>query len=210
MPGMHATTMKSKIGIIIATKIESEPFINGLGLTAFETKPFRVWSGGSIVCAVSGIGKANAAIATAHCIEAHRPSAIFNFGAAGAADRTLTIGDIFHVDKVYELDRPQLGRAMPVVHKPDTLKGFRRISCGTSDRPMLEESDRAAAAQFTDIVDMEGAAVIQACEMYGVKCYLFKVVTDTAGCGLRDIIQNILATRNSLFECFRDRVMPLI
>ena len=104
----------------------------------------------------------------------------------------------------------QMLHAVPVVHKPDTLKGFRRASCGTGDRPVLKDHDRAAAAHYADIVDMESAAVVQACSRYGVKCYIFKVITDTAGCGVRDIIKNMLATRNSLFDCFRDQVLPLI
>ncbi len=210
MMGMKHTAGKRSIGIIIATTIEAEPFLRGLDLATAETKPVRVWSGERVVLALSDIGKSNAAIATAHCIEAHRPSVILNFGAAGAADPKAAIGDIYHVDKVYELDRPQMQHATPVVHKPDTLKGFRRASCGTADRPVLEAHERARAAQFADIVDMEASAIVQACGRYGVKCHIFKVITDTEGSGVRDIIRNMVLTRNSLFEFYRDRVAPLV
>lgn len=208
---MGKAVLKNRIGIIIATKIEAEPFISGLGLTAAETRPVRTWNGERIVLAISEIGKANAAIATAYIMEKHRPSVILNFGAAGAADPKISIGDIYHVDRVYELDRPQMRQpSMPVLHKPDILKGFRRASCGTGDRPALETHERAHAAQFADIVDMEASAIAQACGLYGVTCHIFKIITDTAGFSVRDIIRNMVATRHALFEFYRDRVAPLL
>lgn len=207
---MAAPIMNTATGIIIATKIEAEPFIQGLCLETLEKKPVHLWGNDTVVLALSDIGKSNAAIATAHLIGKYRPHQIYNIGAAGAVDLNFEIGDILHVDKVYELDRPRLLSDEPTVHKPDTLKGFRMVSLATQDRPVLKEADRIAAGKYADLVDMEGAAVVQACRAFGVNVYLFKTVTDTAGCSTKDIIINMLSTRNSLFEFFRQRVMPVI
>jgi adenosylhomocysteine nucleosidase len=200
--------MNNSTGIVIATKIEAEPFIKGLGLETIDKKPVHVMGNGAVVLAISDIGKSNAAIATAHLIERHHLSRICNIGAAGAVDRNFEIGDIYHIDKIYELDRPRLLSDDPVVHKPDTLKGFRMASLATQDRPMLKDLDRMAAGKLADLVDMEGAAVVQACQAFGVSAYLFKIVTDCAGCTPREILVNMLKTRDSLFEFFRERVMP--
>jgi nucleoside phosphorylase len=202
--------MNSTIGIIIATKIEAEPFIKGLGLETIEKKPVHVLGNETVVLALSDIGKSNAAIATTYLIEKHRLSRICNIGAAGAVDRNFEIGDILHIDKIYELDRPRLLSDDPVVHKPDTLKGFRMASLATQDRPVMKDLDRMAAGKYADLVDMEGAAVVQACQVLGASVYLFKIVTDIPGCSVKEIIVNMLKTRNPLFEFFRERVAPVI
>jgi adenosylhomocysteine nucleosidase len=202
--------MNNPIGLIIATKIEAEPFIKGLGLDTIEKTPVPVMGNGAIVLAVSEIGKTNAAIATAHLIEKLGPSRIFNLGAAGGVKRGLQIGDILHVDKIYELDRPRLPSGDPVVHMPDTLTGFRTVTLATQDRPVVTEPDRIAAGKIADLVDMEGAAVVQVCQAFEVSVNIFKIVTDTDECSPKEILVNILKTRNSLFEFFRDRVLPKI
>lgn len=195
-------------GIVMATKIEAEPFIEGFGLALAEKKPVPLYSAGPLVLALSGIGKAAAAIAAAALIERHRPAAVFNCGAAGAAARGLSVGDILHIDRVYELDRPHLATGRPMTHKPDTMRGFRRASLATRDRPFLDDDDRHAAAAYADLVDMEGAAVVQACRAFGVDVYLFKIVSDLHGSGTTEIIGNMVATRGALFEFFRDRIRP--
>jgi adenosylhomocysteine nucleosidase len=201
--------MKTKTsGIVMATKIEAEPFIEGFGLALVEKKPVRLYAAGPLVLALSGIGKAAAAIATAALIERHHPDAVFNCGAAGAAAGGFAVGDILQIDKVYEPDRLHLLTGRPMKHKPDTMRGFRRASLATRDRPFLGVEDRHAAAAHADLVDMEGAAVVQACRAYGVDVYLFKIVTDTHGAGAKEIIGTMIATRGSMFEFFRDRIRP--
>jgi adenosylhomocysteine nucleosidase len=195
-------------GIIIATKIEAEPFIKGLGLSLISKKPFRMFGNDTVSLAISDIGKSSAAMATAHCIEHCKPSCIINLGAAGAVRHGFGVGDILHIQKIYEPDRRQLLRNIPVVHRPNTLKGFAMATLATQDRAAISDSDRRAAGEYADLADMEGAAVVQACGAYGVDVYLFKIITDTPGGGTMEIIGNILKTRHSLFEFFRDMVMP--
>jgi nucleoside phosphorylase len=202
--------MNNPTGLIIATKIEAEPFIQGFGLDTIEKKPVQVMGNGAIVLAISDIGKTNAAIATAHLIEKLGLTRICNLGAAGAVDRNFKIGDILHIDKIYELDRPRLPSDEPVVHKPDTLKGFHTVSLATQDRPVLKGLDRMAAGKLADLVDMEGAAVVQVCQAFGVSVHVFKIVTDADECTPREILVNMFKTRDSLFEFFRDRVLPAI
>ncbi len=194
----------------MATIIEAKPFIGGLGLELIEKKPVPIYGNGSAVLALCGIGKSSAAIAATDLADRYPLSRIINLGSAGATGMKHAIGEILHIDMVYELDRPRLDAEGPVEHRPDTLKGFSLATLATQDRPVLEEHDRSAAGKFADLVDMEGAAVVQACRALDVEVNLFKIVTDTAGCSVKDIIGNIVATRNSLFEFFRDRVMPAL
>jgi len=53
----------------MATRLEAEPFISALVPTEAPGKhPIPVYAGNGMVLAISGIGKANAAIAAAYCL----------------------------------------------------------------------------------------------------------------------------------------------
>jgi adenosylhomocysteine nucleosidase len=196
------------IGIIMATKIEAEPFIEGLGLELTGKQPVSLYGAGSLVLAISGIGKTAAAIATATLIERYRPSAVYNFGAAGAVNRELAVGAVFHIDRIIEPDRPRLMGDGPVVHTPDLLASFATASLATQDRPVIDEADRTMISTLADLVDMEGAAVAQACRAFSRPVYLFKIVSDTHGFGKEEIIASMIETRNRMYEFFRDRIVP--
>ena len=61
---------KPVICLVMATLLEAKPFVKGLSLKRISSKPFPVYSGGNITAVISGIGKANAAMATAYaCLE---------------------------------------------------------------------------------------------------------------------------------------------
>lgn len=209
MHDVHAA-MGTLTGILMATIIEAKPFIEGLGLDLIEKKPVPIYGNGSAVLSLCGIGKSSAAIAATDLADRYPLSRIINLGSAGATGMKFAIGDILHIDLVYELDRPRLDAGGPVEHRPDILEGFDLATLATQDRPVLEKDDRSAAGKYADLVDMEGAAVVQACRALDVEVNLFKIVTDTAGCSVKEIIGNIVATRNSLFGFFRDRVMPVL
>jgi adenosylhomocysteine nucleosidase len=198
------------IGIIMATKTEAKPFITGLGLTLLEKKPVQLYGAGRVILAVSGIGMSAAAAATMALIERHSPAAVFNCGAAGAARSGLTVGEVFHIDRVVEPDRPRPDGAGPVTHAPDLLDGFATASLASRDRPVIGEADRAATAGLADLVDMEGAAVVQACRGASTPVYVFKIVTDTAGHSLLEIIGNIRTLRKHLYDFFTERILPLV
>jgi len=197
-------------GILMATRTEAKPFIEGLGLELIEKKPVPIYGNGSAVLALCGIGKSSAAIAATDLANRYPLSRIINLGAAGSTGTKFAVGEILHIGAVYELDRLTLDGDGPVEHRPDTLEGFSLATLATRDRPVLEKEDRTAAGIYADLVDMEGAAVVQACRALDLEVNLFKIVTDTAGCSVKEIIGNIVATRDSLFEFFRDRVMPLL
>jgi nucleoside phosphorylase len=197
------------IGIIMATKTEAKPFITGLGLALLEKKPFPLYGGGRVLLAVSGIGMGGAAAATAGLIERHCPSVVFNCGAAGAAKCGPAVGDIVHIDRIVEPDRARPDGGGPATHAPDLLDGFATASLATRDRPVIGEADRAETALLADLVDMEAAAVVRACRDASTPVYVFKVVTDTAGHSLLEIIGNIRTYRIHLYDFFAERVLPL-
>lgn len=167
------------IGLIIATRMEAEPFLEALGLEASGETGLPVYKGSGIVLVISGIGKANAAIAATYCCTLFHPRWIVNLGAAGSTKASYGLGDVFHVTKVVEWDRPLLSSRGPHLHYPHVLKGFREAVLATQDRPVMDRKARKAIGPHADLVDMEGAAVVQAARKLATPCVIFKFVSDT-------------------------------
>jgi len=121
--------------MVMATLLEAKPFVLGMSLKQTRNAPFRVFQNDNVLLIISGIGKANAAMATAYCCQKYTPACICNLGAAGAAGVGHSLGEIFHIDEIIEYDRPELKSGKPYIHKPDTIDGFRTAKLATSAAP---------------------------------------------------------------------------
>ena len=196
------------ISIVMATIIEAKPFVLGMSLTEYGKKPFPIYKKDNILLVISGIGKANAAMASAYCCREFNPSCICNLGAAGAVGFIHPLGGIFHITKILEHDRPEFSSDKPVVHNPHILDGFQNATLSTGDRAIKDPEDRMKISRFADLVDMEGASVVQACRIFETKCYVFKFVSDTPEhTDDGDIIKHIRTYRTSFYEFFLSTVL---
>ncbi len=200
---------KPVICLVMATLSEAKPFIKGLSLIRTSVKPFPIYRAGNIIAVISGIGKANSAMATAYACMESDPGLFVNLGAAGATDASLPLGANLHINRAVEYDRPEEGSKAPHEHTPDVLVGFPLAAVATLDRPTLKVSERRKLAKVTQLADMESAAFIQACRTFGKKCYVFKFVTDTpAHAGGSDIVLNIEKYRDRFLDFFLRSALP--
>lgn len=199
----------SLIGLIMATLLEAAPAIEGLAMTESEREPFAVYQADGMRLILSGIGKANAAMACAYLIRQYEPTCILNVGAAGATDGRTNLGECFHITRVIEPDRPHLRTGTPYEHVPDVLEGFPEATLATQDRPVTDPDHRAAISLQAELVDMEGAAAVQAARLFRVPCYLFKFVSDApAHTQSAEIETNIKQYRQAFYAFVRDNVLP--
>lgn len=197
--------------IIMATMLEAKPFVLGMSLRQTQKIPFRLFQNDGILLIISGIGKANAAMATAYGCLKFKPACICNLGAAGATHSGYHLGEIFHIQKIVETDRPDLETGKPCVHQPDLLTGFNTAILATSDRAVLYPEERKAISIDADLIDMEGASVVQACRTFKENCYLFKFVSDTPDHTRdQDIVDHIRAFRKTFYDFFVDSVRPML
>ncbi|MBW1846518.1 MAG: 5'-methylthioadenosine/S-adenosylhomocysteine nucleosidase [Deltaproteobacteria bacterium] len=197
--------------IIMATTLEAKPFIERLNLKKYGKESFKQFSNDKILLVISGVGKTNAAIAATYCCKKYNPPYILNMGSAGATDSTHRLGSILHVYKIFEHDRPQFPFKKPHTHKPDRLKGFPTAKLATGDRPVIDPNGRKIISEYASLVDMEAAAIAQACKTFKTKCYVFKYVSDTPDhTGGADILKNMLEYREPFFDFFSSKVMPLL
>ncbi|MFC1840223.1 hypothetical protein ACFL1N_11625 [Thermodesulfobacteriota bacterium] len=199
------------ICLIAATLMEAERYIKIFNMEPVEKTPFMTYMADDIVLAICGIGKANAAMATTYCCMKYQPGCILNAGAAGAVDKDFEVGEIFQVERTIEPDRPHLRTGTPWVQISDTLDGFDNTVLATQDKPISDIKIFNELSAITDLVDMEGASILQAARRFDTKCLIFKFVSDTpmhAGKGL--IVQNIKEYINPFCDFIASSVIPRI
>lgn len=195
----------------MATMLEAKPFVLGMSLRQTRKIPFRLFQNNGMILIISGIGKANAAMATTYSCLQFKPACICNLGAAGATRSGYDLGETFHIQKVVEPDRPDLKTGKPCVHKPDLLAGFRTTILATSDRAVLDPKERKVISINADLIDMEGASVVQACRIFKKDCYLFKFVSDTPDHTQdQDIVDHIRRYRERFYKFFSDSIRPVL
>lgn len=199
------------IGLVMATMTEAKPLILGLSLDEMHGGPFRVFRDSRVALMVSGVGKVHAAMATAHLVASFHPALLCNIGAAGALDEERPLGSLYHIHRIIEPDRPDLATGAFMEHSPDVLDGFPLASLATQDRPLRSPEERAGVVGLADLVDMEGAAVVQAARQFGLGCYVFKFVSDTPRHDARGaIIENIRRCRDGQTPFFQEKVLPAL
>ncbi|MBT3362070.1 MAG: 5'-methylthioadenosine/S-adenosylhomocysteine nucleosidase [Chloroflexi bacterium] len=201
----------SLTAIIMATMLEAAPLVDILKMEKIEHGPFELYKNNEAVLVISGIGKANAAMATAYCCLTFGPKRIINLGAAGALGPSHTLGEMYHINKVIEHDRPELGSDKLHVHIPGVLPGFQTATLATGDKPVVDGDARSQLSRHADLVDMEAAAVVQTSIRFKTPCLLFKMVSDTPEhLNHSDIIKHIMIYRTSFSQTFADAVLPVL
>lgn len=197
------------IGLVVATMLEASPLIRDLSLTEQETDPFLAFGNDHIRIIISGVGKANAAMACAYLIQTCRPACICNVGASGATDTRCRLGETYHITKVIEPDRPNMGTGAPEMCLPDVLAGFPTAILATHDKPIHEPAEREEVAMRAQLVDMEGASIVQTSRRFHTRCFLFKFVSDTSDHRESvDVIRNMRLYRDGFSRFIIDSVLP--
>ncbi len=195
----------------MATLLEAKPFVLGMSLKQRRKEPFAVFQNDHILLIISGVGKANAAMATGYSCDKYHPVCVCNLGAAGATDVSHPLGAIFHINKIVEYDRHELTTRKPCIHNPSILNGFQTATLSTSDMAVLDPDKRKKISMNADLIDMEGASVAQACRKFNTKCFIFKFVSDTPDHARdEDIVGNIRLHRSFFYEFFIRSVIPVL
>lgn len=167
---------------------------------------------------VSGIGKVCAAAATQRAISELGADEIVNCGLCGAFGDGIEVDDVYGVESAveYDFDLSQVngtsigvkdGADTPYV-KVDSGGGFPLRRLATGDRFSDDESDAALLASLgCELRDMEGAAIAGVCAANGVKCTMFKCVSDVYGRGT--MTGQYLVNKKKALECLSRAVTSL-
>lgn len=161
--------------------------------------------GQDAVLAVCGPGKVNAALCAQSMMLHYQPEWVLNLGVAGAGEEGVTIGDMVIATAAvqHDMDTSPIGDPVGMVSKINLVE----IPCDAALRERLVAVARgvpgvrvhtgiiATGDQFINrgdtrarihalfgakAVEMEGAAVAQACYMHGVPCGVLRSISDGA------------------------------
>lgn len=191
--------MSTKL-LVFAQSAEAAPTIHSLKAEPIKTETCFVWSEGDITSCyafeqgwivISGMGihAAQMAVST----YAHKIDEVWNLGMAGALHGTLPIGEMCEIGTVEKyvpagfLD-PYSQECVQTIIPPLTLsqKKNRLIS---SDFPIHDSTHRSHLSTLGDLVDMEGYGVAYAAHHLGKKCRMWKIISDFASPGGRELIR---------------------
>lgn len=198
------------IGLIGAMAVEVEALMAKLenqtekriGMDTFVSG--RLY-GQDAVLAVCGPGKVNAALCAQSMMLHYQPEWVLNLGVAGAGEEGVTIGDMVIATAAvqHDMDTSPIGDPVGMVSKINLVE----IPCDAALRERLVAAAQgvpgvrvhtgiiATGDQFINrgdtrarihalfgakAVEMEGAAVAQACYMHGVPCGVLRSISDGA------------------------------
>ncbi len=190
---------KEKTLLIFATELEAEPFIKNMGMVLQEADLPETHSSPGLDLIITGIGKANAAMSTALALYRKNYGRIINLGAAGALKEDMDMGDIFTVKKIVEPGRPSLKDGGLRISFPEKFEPLPAKTLATRDRMVVSKDERLALGKIADIVDMEGAAILQACRKFGKSCSMIKFISDRLSDNENDLIRKGITELRSEF-----------
>ena len=173
-------------------------------LGAFEAYRGRL-AGKTVVLARSGIGKVNAAVATAWVVNQFAPDAVVNTGSAGGLGKGLKVGDVVigletaHHDvdvtafgytwgQVPQLPARYAADAALAAAATEAAQAFEGAAVVqglvVSGDQFVHSSDKVAEirSRFEGVqaVEMEAAAIAQSCHQLGLPFVVVRAVSDSA------------------------------
>lgn len=200
------------IGIIAAMQLELENIKKEIENPKTETISGITYISGTIydspvVCAVSGVGKVNAAVCAQTMILKYAPAAIINTGVGGALDKDLKVCDVvvgecavqhdfdtsplgdekgfvstvnitrFPLDKTLSEKILQSLSALGISAKTGAIATGDQFVCDAAVKEEIVSRFGAKACE------MEGGAIAHACYMNATPCVIMRAISDGADDG---------------------------
>ena len=175
-----------KIGVIVAMNKELKQLQ-------------QLFSSENIIIQKSGIGKVNAAIQTVEMIKQYKPDVIISSGCAGGNGDDINVQDVVVSSQLTYHDvycgtaidnSTQYGQVqgLPVRYEADPILLEKALKTGAKPGLIVtgdwfvdsKEKMREIVGHFPEAkaVDMESAAIAQACYIYSVPFISFRVISD--------------------------------
>jgi nucleoside phosphorylase len=194
--------MTKKILLVFAQLAEAQAVIQRTQATVVAGEVARIWTEGVLPCryqfdrgwiVISGVGLHAAQMTVSKY--AHLCDEVWNLGLAGHLRAASPIGEIMQIEcigKYIPLEEGELDCGsqacveFTLPHFSLEEKGGKLIS---SDFPIHDLTHRRRLEKEWDLVDMEGYGIAFAAAMLNKKCRMWKIVSDFASPGGRELIR---------------------
>jgi adenosylhomocysteine nucleosidase len=200
-----ATLLNARHAVLFALDREAAPFLKSrkpihrfadapCAATLYET------ARGSVLVLISGVGFDLAKTAIDWLLAEMSPRLVVAAGFAGALDPDLKQGEIVVATEVVEADDQHWRTSLPAELGDETcgrMLTSRRLIASRYDKLKMFESTHAIA------VDMESAAIAEACQVAHVPCEVVRVISDVADQPISEHLARLLVGgRVSPFRVF--------
>lgn len=180
-----ATPTSPRVLFVFATEAEAAPLLDSLGFVARDVGPHRLRALDITAhLLVTGMGPDAAARSLEAAFRNHTPELVINAGIAGALRPGFGVGEIIDVVGAAhareDVQTPLEFRSASSRRPGWWPQGLRRGLLLTRKTPLFDAVEANRLAASADLVDMEGAAVLQTCADADVPCVLLKSVSDFA------------------------------
>jgi adenosylhomocysteine nucleosidase len=176
-----ATLLSVRHAVLFALEREASPFLKSRkSMRSFADAPCRAAlvesASGSLIVGVMGVGFDRARSAVHWLLQECTPRLVVVAGFAGALDSELKLGDIVIASEVIEAEDQVWRTALPAELGDETcgrLLTSRTLIATRAHKQRLNRSTGAIA------VDMESAAIAEACQAERVPCAVVRVISDS-------------------------------
>lgn len=165
------------IAILFATEAEANPFLDAIGLQPNAPGPVQVF--------ITGMGADNALATLTGIFISNEVDVVINVGVCGSLSDQYPVGTRAVVSSSTVPDGPPVTIPVPPAPFNDLWKSLPALRLVTVPKPVFGGLERSKLAETSDLVDMEGHAIVAACVRQKTPCLLLKAVTDLAGQGDR-------------------------
>jgi adenosylhomocysteine nucleosidase len=200
-----ATLLNARQAVLFALDREASPFLRSRKpIHRFPDAPCSATlyesARSSVLVLVTGVGFDCAKSAIDWLLAETSPRLVVAAGLAGALDPELKQGEIVVATEVVEADDQQWRTALPAELGEETcgrVVTSRTLVASRNDKQRLHQSTHAIA------VDMESAAIAEACQVAHVQCAIVRVISDVADQPISEHLARLLVGgRVSPFRVF--------
>lgn len=171
------------VALVFATIEEASPFLRQHTDRRFDgIEEGEHVRSGSLIFAVTGSGKINAAIGVDRLLQEYEVDVIVHAGQATSLSGEVEPGSLMGATFVLEGDRVDLDD--PVYPRMPLEMPFDSVAEGTlvsQDHPSADTDERSYWERIADMRDTTGYAVTYVAAQHGIPCHIVKGITDRQG-----------------------------
>ncbi|MBF0148392.1 MAG: hypothetical protein HQL85_19740 [Magnetococcales bacterium] len=188
------------LGWVFAARWEATPFLRRKSAEQLTDLPFPIYrlehEGIPSRVTITGMGPGAARKGTRFLLERYPLRGIINAGLAGGLAPGLSIGTVTRVTHTTSVapgaERPVTPWFVRQERDPEFWDHPSHTRLLTVESPVFDTRLRHHLGQWGDLVDMEGAAIVEVCHEWGIPCTLVKLVSDLADDAAQKVLQDNL------------------
>jgi adenosylhomocysteine nucleosidase len=182
---------KPLIAILFALEREAAPFlVRQQAIHRFADAPCRAELFNSFIAVVTGMGFDRARSAIDWLLDERTPRLVIAAGFAGALDPSLSVGSVVVASEVIESEDQSWRTAIPAElgdHLCGRILTSNTLIARAAKKHSLFRETRAIA------VEMESAAIAEACQAKRVPCAGVRAISDSAATNLSPELERLLS-----------------